>query len=120
MQPVLQVPVVPGVPLGPRPLPVMAREPLQQDQQLQLFQLGQAVPGVGGQLQVRQHRRRVEAQQHRVEHLQVDEGAGLVRVAVGLPRLVLCRRAHVDEHGAIPHCSESCGRAGELAMAGHN
>jgi len=89
VQPVLQVPVVPGVPLGPRPLPVMARVPLQQDQQVQLVQLGQAVPGVVGELHVLHQLRRVEAQQHRVEHVQVDKGAGLVRVAVGLLRLVL-------------------------------
>ena len=61
----------------------------QQDQQVQLVQLGQAVPGVVGELHVLHQLRRVEAQQHRVEHLQVDEGAGLVRVAVGLLRLVL-------------------------------
>ena len=107
MEPVLQVPVVPGVPLGPRPLPVMAREPLQQDQQLQLFQLGQAVPGVVGELHVLHQLRRVEAQQHRVEHVQVDEGAGLVRVAVGLLRLVLCQgggqHEGVGDGLTIPH-----------------
>ena len=107
MEPVLQVPVVPGVPLGPRPLPVMARVPLQQDQQVQLVQLGQAVPGVVGELHVLHQLRRVEAQQHRVEHVQVDEGAGLVRVAVSLLRLVLCQGGghHVlsSDDLTVPH-----------------
>ena len=47
------------------------------------------MPGVVGQVQLLDLVGRVEAEEDGVEDVQVDQGARLVRVAVGLLRLVL-------------------------------
>ena len=59
------------------------------DQVLQLLQLGEPLPGVVRQVQVLDLAGRVEAEKDGVEDVQVDQGARLVGVAVGLLRLVL-------------------------------
>ena len=53
-------------------------------------QIGEGcLPGVVGQVQLLDLVGRVEAEEDGVEDVQVDQGARLVRVAVGLLRLVL-------------------------------
>ena len=59
------------------------------DQILQLLHLSEPLPGVVGQVQLLDLVGRVEAEEDGVEDVQVDQGARLVRVAVGLLRLVL-------------------------------
>ena len=59
------------------------------DQVLQLLQLGEPLPGVVRQVQVLDLAGRVEAEKDGVEDVQVDQGARLVGVAVGLLRLIL-------------------------------
>ena len=59
------------------------------DQVLQLLHLCQTLPGVVGQVQLLDLVGRVEAEEDGVEDVQVDQGARLVRVAVGLLRLIL-------------------------------
>ena len=56
---------------------------------LLLLHLSEPLPGVVGQVQLLDLVGRVEAEEDGVEDVQVDQGARLVRVAVGLLRLVL-------------------------------
>ena len=59
------------------------------DEVLELLHLSEPLPGVVGQVQLLDLVGRVEAEEDGVEDVQVDQGARLVRVAVGLLRLVL-------------------------------
>ena len=68
---------------------VVALDDIHVDQVLQLLQLCEPLPGVVRQVQVLNLAGRVEAEKDGVEDVHVDQGARLVRVAVGLLRLVL-------------------------------
>ena len=68
---------------------VVALDDVHVDQVLQLVHLSQTLPGVVGQVEILDLAGRVEAEEDGVEDVQVDQGARLVRVAVGLLRLVL-------------------------------
>ena len=73
----------------PAAIAVVAPDDIHVDQILQLPHLSQPLPGVVGQVQLLDLVGRVEAEEDGVEDVQVDQGARLVRVAVGLLRLVL-------------------------------
>ena len=73
----------------PAAIAVVAPDDVHVDQVLQLLHLGEPLPGVVRQVQVLDLAGRVEAEKDGVEDVQVDQGARLVRVAVGLLRLVL-------------------------------
>ena len=73
----------------PAAIAVVAPDDVHVDQVLQLLQLGEPLPGVVGQVQLLDLVGRVEAEEDGVEDVHVDQGARLVRVAVGLLRLVL-------------------------------
>ena len=59
------------------------------DEILELLHLGEPLLGVGGQLLALQLALGMEAEQGGDDHVIVDQGAGLIRVAVRLLGLVL-------------------------------
>ena len=68
---------------------VVALDDVHVDQVLQLHQLCEPLPGVVGQVQLLDLAGRVEAEKDGVEDVQVDQGARLVGMAVGLLCLIL-------------------------------
>ena len=75
--------------LLPAATAVVALDDVHVDQVLQLLHLGQTLPGVVREVQVLDLAGRVEAQKDGVEDVQVDQGARLVGMAVGLLCLIL-------------------------------
>ena len=59
------------------------------DEVLELLNLGEPLPSVGGQAQALQLALGVEAEKNGVEDIHVDQGTRLIRVAVCLLGLVL-------------------------------